>query len=309
MAEEAARVQQMFTWVGRDRLSLNEVARRLTCQGIPTRTGKTRWSARSIWGILTNPAYQGTARYGKTRSGERRRRLRPIRGQPEQARRGFSSYETAAGEQILIPVPALVSEGLFAAVAEQLAENQKRNRQTGQGNCYLLQGLLVCPCCGYALCGKQVHRRTAQGEPRRYLYYRCVGTKPARFGGQRLCRHHPVPAAALETAVWREVCALLAHPGKIEEEYQRRLSGRPVGSDSLPLETLTKRIQQVKRGIARLIDAYGEGLLDKNEFEPRIRGAKERLSALEQEARAHVDRAQQEQDLRLVINRFQEFAE
>ena len=39
----------------------------------------------------------------------------------------------------------------------------------------------------------------------------------------------------------------------------------------------SERIQQVKRAIARLIDGYGEGVLEKNEFEPRIRGAKERL--------------------------------
>src|SRR5207302_1664359 len=91
LAEEAQRVQQMFAWVGRDRLSLNEVARRLTAQGIPTRTGKARWHPRSVWGILTNPAYKGTAMFGKTRSGERRPQLRPVRGQPEQPRRGFSS--------------------------------------------------------------------------------------------------------------------------------------------------------------------------------------------------------------------------
>ena len=48
--------------------------------------------------------------FGKTRSGERRPQLRPVRGQPEQPRRGFSSYEGAVADQIPIPVPALVSE-------------------------------------------------------------------------------------------------------------------------------------------------------------------------------------------------------
>ncbi len=307
VAEEAQRVQQMFAWVGRERLSLNEVARRLTSQGVPTRTGKARWHPRSVWGILTNPAYKGTAMYGKTRSGERRPRLRPVKGQPEQPRRGFSSYEGAVGEQIPIPVPALVSAELFATVAEQLAENQKRHCQS-KGGAYLLQGLLVCPCCGYALCGKRIERRTAQGELRRYTYYRCVGSNAARFGGQRLCRNLPVPAGSLETAVWNDVCALLAHPGKIEEEYQRRLSGPAKGSDAVTVEALTKRIRQVKRGIARLIDAYGEGLLDKHEFEPRIRSAKERLGTLEAEARAKGAQAHQQQELRLVITRLQEFA-
>src|SRR5437764_895564 len=40
--------------------------------------------------------------------------------------------------------------------------------------------------------------------------------------------------------------------------------------------------------------ADGEGLLDKNEFEPRIRSSKERLQALEDEAGAQADQATQE---------------
>src|SRR5439155_16368485 len=110
--------------------------RLLGAQGIPTRTGKARWHPRSVWGILTNPAYKGTAMFGKTRSGERRPQLRPVRGQPEQPRRGFSSYEGAVADQIPIPVPALVSEELFATVAEQLTENQKRHRQGRSGACF-----------------------------------------------------------------------------------------------------------------------------------------------------------------------------
>jgi site-specific DNA recombinase len=71
----------------------------------------------------------------------------------------------------------------------------------------------------------------------------------------------------------------------------------------------SERIQQAKRAIARLIDVYGEGLLEKNEFEPRIRCAKERLSTLQKEASVQTDQANQEQELRLVIGCLQEFAD
>ena len=40
-------------------------------------------------------------------------------------------------------------------------------------------------------------------------------------------------------------------------------------------------IQRVGRGIARLIDAYSEGAIEKEEFDPRIRRARERLANLE----------------------------
>ena len=68
-------------------------------------------------------------------------------------------------------------------------------------------------------------------------------------------------------------------------------------------------IQKVKRGIARLIDAYGDGLVDKEEFEPRIRQFKERLVRLEEEAKQQAELEAQEQQLRLVIGQLQDFAQ
>ena len=82
---------------------------------------------------------------------------------------------------------ALVEPALFAAVAEQLAENQKRQRQSARGARYLLQGLVVCQRCGHAFYGKPVSRSSAKGKTR-YAYYRCLGTDAYRFGGERTGR-------------------------------------------------------------------------------------------------------------------------
>lgn len=60
--EEARVVQQVFEWVGQDRLSIGEVCRRLQKQGIFTRTGKDYWDRTTIWGMLKNPAYKGQCR-------------------------------------------------------------------------------------------------------------------------------------------------------------------------------------------------------------------------------------------------------
>ena len=64
--EQAAIVRQIFDWVGRDRLSIGEVARRLKRQGTPSSTGKVWWDRTSVWGMLKNPAYMGHAAFGKT---------------------------------------------------------------------------------------------------------------------------------------------------------------------------------------------------------------------------------------------------
>ena len=47
---------------------------------------------------------------------------------------------------------------------------------------------------------------------------------------------------------------------------------------------MTQQIGNLKRAVTRLIDAYEQGLLEKCEFEPRLRRTKERLSRLEDEA-------------------------
>ena len=49
-------------------------------------------------------------------------------------------------------MPALIDLGMFEAAQAQLAENRKRKRQSQSGPRWLLQGLTVCRCCGYAYC-------------------------------------------------------------------------------------------------------------------------------------------------------------
>ena len=66
---------------------------------------------------------------------------------------------------------------------------------------------------------------------------------------------------------------------------------------SLPSYT----INQVRRTISRLIDAYGDGLLDKSEFEPRVTAARERLSKLEEEHQQRTEEEDRDAELRLVI--------
>ena len=309
LLEEARVVRQIYEWVGRERLSIGEVTRRLTKQAVATRTGKTFWDRTTVWGILKNPAYKGQAAYGKTRSGPMKPRLRTQRGDPQQPRRPYSTYPVPTDQWHHIPVPALVSEELFEVVQEQLWENKKRNRQTARGARYLLQGLLVCKQCGYAYYGKPVSLSAGKGKRRSYAYYRCVGTDAYRFGGQRLCYNKQVRTDLLDEAVWEDVCSLLKDPRRVEQEYQRRLTTRKKGAAWNSIEQLRALSQKVKRGIARLVDAYQDGLIDKSEFEPRLRKAKERLAKLQVEAKTQEKEETRQKELRLVISCIKEFAD
>jgi site-specific DNA recombinase len=304
--EQARVVRQIFAWVGQDRLSMGEVCRRLQQQGIRTATGKSWWDRTTVWGILKNPAYKGTAAYGKTRCGPMRPRLRPQRGDPAQPRRAHSTYDVPVNERVPIPVPAIVEPTLFDAVQDQLQENRRRQRERRRGARYLLQGLLVCGTCGHAYYGKPVSRCAAKGKKRSYAYYRCIGSDAYRFGGQRLCYNNQVRTDLLEQAVWQDVCSLLQEPQRIAREQERRLTRTP--SDS-SLEQLKALAQKVKRGMGRLIDAYQDGLIDRAEWEPRFRHAQERLQNLNNQISTLATEQSRLQDLQLVIGQVETFAQ
>jgi site-specific DNA recombinase len=309
VAEEARVVRKIFEWVGQERCSIGEVCRRLRREGIASRTGKPAWDRSVVWATLKNPAYRGTAAFGKTRAGEfKPQRLRPQRGRPEQPRRPVSRVDTASDDQIFIDVPGLVSEELFGAVQAQLEENRQRRRDRRGRGSYLLQGLVVCKRCGYGCYGKPTSRAACKGKARvPYAYYRCTGSDAYRFGGRRLCWNKQIRTDMLDAAVWDDVRRLLSEPERVRREYERRLEGKEKGP-SQEVDHLRKLMSNVKKMISRLIDAYGEGLLDKSEFEPRISAARARLAKLEEEHRQRIGEASQESELRLVIGQLEEFA-
>src|SRR5262245_29002402 len=290
VAEEARVVRKIFEWVGRERCSIGEVCRRLQRDGVRTRTGKSAWDRSVVWLILMNPAYKGTAAFGKTRAGEfKPQRLRPQRGRPEYPRRPVSRVDTLSQDQIFIDVPGLVSADLFGAVQAQLQENRQRRRDRPGGGRYLLQGLVVCKRCGYGCYGKPTSRASARGKVP-YAYYRCTGSDAYRFGGQRPCWNKQIRTDMLDAAVWEDVRGLLSEPERVRREHERRLQGAETGPRQ-EVEHLAKLVSNVKKMISRLIDAYGDGLLDKSEFEPRVSAARARLAKLEEEHRQRIGEA------------------
>jgi site-specific DNA recombinase len=301
-------VRQVFEWVGIERISISEACRRLNQQGVLTRTKKTRWDRATVWGLLKNPAYKGTAAFGKTKAGPWRPPLRPQRGAPQQPKHVCSTSEVPPEQWIYIPVPPIVNESLFEMVGKQLAENRKRQRQRKRGAKYLLQGLLVCQQCGYALYGKPVSRKSAKGKRRDYAYYRCIGTDAYRFGGKRVCDIKQLRTDLLNQAVWEDVTDLLNHPQRLEQEYTRRLSEVATAEGWQSTKQLQSLTQKVKRSIGRLVDAYTEGLIQKEEFEPRIRQARVRLAQLEHQTQVQLEQEAQATELKHLINGLQEFA-
>lgn len=228
--DEARVVRQVFTWTGQERLSIGEVCRRLQRAEERTRTGRTQWDRGVVWGILKNPAYKGTAAFGKPRTGPLRPRLCAQRNGSLHPRRAASDYTVPREGWVFIPVPPLIDEALYDTVQEQPAENRRRARHSRRGARYLWQGLLVCKVCSYAYYGKPLSPSTRKHRPRAYASYRCVGMDGCRFGSHRVCANTQMRTDRVEIAIWQEVCQLLQDPHRLEQEYHRRAHARPRGA-------------------------------------------------------------------------------
>jgi site-specific DNA recombinase len=278
---EASVVRELFGRYVKEHASIADLARWLTEQQIPTRTGKARWDRSTVWGMLRNPAYAGRAAFAKTMRTEQRARLtRPARLAGRSISRNPLILDRPAEDWVQIAVPAIVSEETFQLAARRLADNQRfaaRNTKVPS----LLQGLAACQACGYAY-----YRTSTRTATRRLYYYRCLGSDDYRYPGGRRCANLPVRADYLDQVIWDHVTALLADPALIRAELDRRLGELQAANPTTATKARLQREQtRTATAISRLVEAYQEQLLSLAELRERMPA----LRVKEQTLRAQLD--------------------
>jgi site-specific DNA recombinase len=279
---EAALVAELFRRYADDGVSIADLARWLTAQGVPTRTGKHRWDRSVVWGMLRNPAYAGTAVFGKTMAVHEPAGLnRVARLQGRSTPRAIKTVDRPREEWTGIAVPAVVTAETFDRVQQRLADNKRfaaRNTKVPS----LLQGLAACTACGYAY--YRGHTTTTAGN--KIYYYRCLGSDNYRYQGGRVCRNQPVRADYLDTVVWDHITSLLADPALIRAEIDKRLerarTSDPVTSQRHRLETA---VAKAATAITAMIEALAEQLITIDELRARM----PHLRAREANLRSQID--------------------
>ena len=178
---------------------------------------------------------------------------------PLRQRKGLESRESAGHERprkewIAVPVPA-VSEEMFALAQEQLEKNKHHSpRRTIEPT--LLQGMLVCEQCGYALSRASTHTSKQK------LGYRCLGSDGYRRLRGPVCTNRPVRQDHLDQFVCTEIVRLLEDPGLVQTEIDRR---REVARSADPLrkgeDDLRREQPRVEKSSERMVNACQEGLV------------------------------------------------
>ena len=275
---EAQVVRMVFETYTRRHLSINAIARLLNEQRIPTRTEKTRWERSTVWAMLRNPAYQGKACYGKTELQPRQRITRPLRQRNRLPNRNNANHERPRQEWIEVAVPAVVTEEVFALAQEQLEKNKHFSpRRTKKPT--LLQGMLVCQQCGYAM-----YRSSGGRSHRKLDYYRCIGSDGYRRLNGPLCTNRPVRQDHLDEIVWEQVIRLLEDGTLIQSEIDRR---REVAQNTDPRrqrgQGLRREQARLENHIERLVSAYQEGLVTFAQLRQRMPDLQKRSQAVESE--------------------------
>ena len=238
--------------------------------------------------MLRNPAYAGTAVFGKTRAvhepaGLNRTARLAGRTVPRQVRTQDRPREEWTG----IPVPALVDEETFDRVQQRLADNKRfASRNTKVPS--LLQGIAACASCGYGY----YRTTTTTTAGNKIYYYRCLGSDDYRYQGGRVCQNKPVRADYADQVVWDHVTALLADPALIRAEIGKRLE-RARTSDPVTRKRgqLEQALAKTSTSIAAMVTAFSEQLITIDELRARMpalrareTGLKDQIAALDAQA-------------------------
>ena len=156
-------------------------------------------------------------------------------------------------------------------IQELFSELSSRNTKVPS----ILQGLLVCGCCG-----RSFYKRMYGQNDKKMASYYCHSQLSKE---QKWCGNPSVNQEYLDNLVWNEVLNLIEHPQLIEEEIKRRVDESPKKRDVENREQgLEKEIKRIKQAQDKLLDAYQETeCIEISELKDRL----QKLRAKEKELR------------------------
>jgi site-specific DNA recombinase len=230
-------------------LGVKEIVKWLNARGYRTRRGKT-FGVGSLHKLLTNTVYIGRWKFNQTSSktGERK---------PDE-------------EVVEIPVPAIISPGVFEHVQRQLhARNPKVSPPRVTTGPILLTGLAVCASCG----GAMTLRTGTSKSGRIYRYYTCSSSA---VHGKTVCRGRSVAMDKLDTLITDHLMERLFKPDRLAAILGSLASRRAKKVESLSgrLMALQQEATDADEKLKRLYRLVEDGLTDLDEV------LKDRLNTL-----------------------------
>src|SRR5262249_13921655 len=153
----------------------------------------------------------------------------------------------------------------------------------------LVQGLVSCRRCGYAL-----SRTSTHSSARLIHYYRCIGSDGWRHLCGPPCTNPPLRQDLLDQIVWTEVIRRLEEPTWIQQDLDRRLAAaRAADPTKQRQQTVQRDLVRVDQSIERVLTAYQEDLLSLEQLRERMPALRQREQALRTELQSIADQTRE----------------
>lgn len=216
-------------------ISIRKIAEMLNDKGIPPptvtkgikvrkRTGSPVWQPTVISKILKHSAYWGEYRQFRTLTGEKKlgQKMKPRLPAPEE-------------NQVIIPVPAIVSKELAETANKLLPLRQRKaSRNNRNPNETLLRAGLVK--CGECRGNMTVLRHLREKSD--YLRYNC-GKHSGLIGRCVGCN---IPARMVDEAAWQRAVTIIRDPSEADEKIKKLTTSNP----------MVKRREQTRNNLAEI---------------------------------------------------------
>ena len=222
-------------------------------KGYKTKSGKD-FQKNSLYGILTNPKYQGQYVYNRVVS------------KNMDGSRNNHQYRDA-DEMVIIDggCPQIVEPHIFEAVQKRIAEHKHTGGRLNAKTQYLLSGKVFCCECGKSMVG---NTRYSGRDKTLYVTYRCPSKRYA-------CNNKEINRGYLESYVVSLLEKHLLNVHSLNTIKNRIEEIASSGTNDNRLAETEKKLSDVKTALKNVADAVAAGLLSEALIE--------RLKSLEQE--------------------------
>jgi site-specific DNA recombinase len=289
--EKMALVQRIFRMVGVEGQAIFAAKRMLDAAGVPTATGKRRWSASMIRDIISNDVYRPhsfeevehlvspevAARldpqqsYGLWRWGINRHVRSQISEIDSDGKRVYRKrYKRIARpeeEWVYVPVPDSGVPREWVDAAREAIKDNRKNSNAGRRFWELSGGILRCGECGWTM---QAHNVVSKANNR--LFYYCCKAKYKK--GVEFCQASRTHSAEnLEALLWGEVRRYLEEPERLRADLDRKIELERSGTRGEPEQEMklwAEKLAEADAKRVRFQHAYAEGIIGLDDLKARL---------------------------------------
>jgi site-specific DNA recombinase len=304
--EKMAVVRQIFRMVGVEGQPMNAAKRTLDAAGVPTPTGKQRWSVSTLRDIISNDVYRPHSfeevrplvspevaahldpqqNYGLWKWGT----TRHIRSQvsevgPNDTRVYRNQHKSVARpeeEWVYVPVPDSGVPREWVDAARDAIRDNRKHSNAGRRFWELSGGLLRC-----GECSRTMHPHTTVRNNKRFFYYCCKAKYKKGVDYCLASRTHR--AENLEGLVWGEVRGYLEEPERLRADLDRKIELERSGARGEPereMRLWAEKLAEADAKRVRFQHAYAEGIIGLDDLKARLAELDDAHATAEQEIAA-----------------------